>query len=322
MVVDGPGSIERRTRWRWPLALAFVILVAWLGTTGSPARPWSVDGFAQGYVDAGLKRALVTFAAARGLNAVLSIVQSADVSFQPLGVGVEVGVGQLLRPINDLVGQFAELMMMASVVFAAMEVLIRIGGHWLVTLAFSVLGAVLAHRHWHARPAGDALVRAFVIVGVLRFAVPVVAIANEGIYRTFMADEYAASQGAILATSERIGKEASPASAPPGAAKDDKPLFGGIFRGLAPKPPAEAPAPPKEAGIAERFKDWTAPGGDLTGRLGRLVQTAEQMAEHVIRLMVVFLLQTLVIPLLLGWGLLRLLGFAVRAWPRGARRRA
>ena len=304
-----------RTRWRWPLALALAILLAWLGTTGSPARPYSLDGFAQAYVDGGFKRALVTFAAARGLNALLSIVQSADVSFQPLGVGIEVGVGQLLRPINDLVGQFAELMMMASIVFAAMEVLLRIGGHWLVTLAFSGAGAVLAYRHWQGHPTSEALVRAFVIVGVLRFAVPVVAIANEAIYRTFMADEYAASQNAIQVSSERIGSEAGGSSAQQGAAKDEKPLLGGLFKWFSPKPGAEAPAPPRDAGIADRLKDWSAPGGDLTARLGRLVQTAEQMTEHVIRLMVVFLLQTLVIPLLLGLGLLRLTGFASRAWP-------
>jgi hypothetical protein len=42
------------------------------------------------------------------------------------------------------------------------------------------------------------------------------------------------------------------------------------------------------------------------------------MTEHVVKLMVVFLLQTLVVPLGLGWALLRGVGMLLRARPRSA----
>jgi len=39
------------------------------------------------------------------------------------------------------------------------------------------------------------------------------------------------------------------------------------------------------------------------------------MTEHVVKLMVVFLLQTLVVPLALGWALLRGVGILLQARP-------
>ena len=39
-------------------------------------------------VDAGLKRALATYAAARALNAVISVAQGTEVALEPGGVGV------------------------------------------------------------------------------------------------------------------------------------------------------------------------------------------------------------------------------------------
>jgi hypothetical protein len=45
--------------------------------------------------------------------------------------------------------------------------------------------------------------------------------------------------------------------------------------------------------------------GDVGTRLKNLVQAGENLTERIVRLMVVFVLQTLVIPLLLAWALLR-----------------
>ncbi|MCZ8284370.1 MAG: hypothetical protein O9353_02855, partial [Bacteroidia bacterium] len=52
---------------------------AWLAPLDAPAMQ---------QVDAGLKRALVSFATARLLNAVISVAQGTEASVQPFGVGV------------------------------------------------------------------------------------------------------------------------------------------------------------------------------------------------------------------------------------------
>ena len=77
-----------------PLLVAVGLAVVWL-------KP--LDALAERHVESGLQRAAITFAAARGLNALLSLAQSAAVSG---GVFVEASAnpGALLEPIDDLLG--------------------------------------------------------------------------------------------------------------------------------------------------------------------------------------------------------------------------
>jgi len=107
---------------------AIVILGSWLAPLDAPAIK---------QVDAGLKRALVSFAAARTLNALISVAQGTEISAQPLGVGVTLTPGQALDPLNDVVEQFSTLMLAASVAFGVQKILISIGSYWLISLALT-----------------------------------------------------------------------------------------------------------------------------------------------------------------------------------------
>ena len=70
-----------------PLLLALLVACSWL-------NPF--DSIAIEKVDAGLKRALISFGSARALNAVVSVIQETDVSIEPGGVGVKLAPGQVL----------------------------------------------------------------------------------------------------------------------------------------------------------------------------------------------------------------------------------
>src|SRR5438046_2560244 len=94
------------------VGLAVVLVCTWWAPMDSPA-------LAQ--VDAGLKRALVSFATARTINGAISVIQAAQVDIQPGGVGITLSPGQMLSPVNDLVKHFADLMLMASVAFAVQK---------------------------------------------------------------------------------------------------------------------------------------------------------------------------------------------------------
>jgi hypothetical protein len=63
------------------------------------------------------------------------------------------------------------------------------------------------------------------------------------------------------------------------------------------------PVAPENQGVLDKMKGWLAENADVKARFESLKQAAEQATEHIIRLIVIFLLQTLVIPLLLLWGL-------------------
>lgn len=256
--------------------LALLLLLAWFGTTGSPFREHSLDATAQRYVDDGLKRALVTFGTARTLNAVLSVAQGTEVAVEPGGVGVKLSPGQVLHPINQLVGQFAELMLAASVAFGAMEILIRVGSHWTVTVALTIVAVAWAAYRWRGEVAPGWIAKLLMIFIVLRFTLPIVSIGSEYAYRLFMADDYTQAQQGIQATSERIDMEAV-------AQADQK----------------------ADLGFFDRLKDWVQRKTDVGTGVKRLVVAAQSVVEHVVKLICVFLLQTLVIPIILGWALLR-----------------
>jgi len=257
------------------LSLSALVLGAWLAPLDAPA---------QAQVDAGLKRALVSFATARALNGVISVAQGTEVSLQPLGIGVTLAPGQLLDPANDLVEQFSNLMLMASVAFGVQKILIGIGSYWLISLALSLaaLGwAVFTLRH---QPAPSWLSGTLVVAVMLRFAIPVVTLGSDLLWQKFLAADYATSQQIIDNATGTVAK-------------------------LNPPEPEAANQP----GWLDAMKGWVSKNGDIKARFERLKQAAEQATEHIIKLIVIFLLQTLVIPLLLLWGLTALARLVVQA---------
>ena len=247
------------------LFTATVILCSWLGPLDSPAIR---------EVDAGLKRALVSFAAARTLNALISVAQGTEVSAQPFGVGVTLAPGQFLDPANDLVEQFANLMLTASVAFGVQKVLITMGGYWLISLVLTAAALGWTWLYFRQQQAPAWLSRTLVILLMLRFAIPVVVIGTDFLSQKFLAADYASSQRVIDAASGQVAKLNPPA------------------------PPAA-----ENQGMMETIKGWLAQTGDLKTRFENLKQAVEQATEHIIRIIVIFLLQTLVIPLLLLWAL-------------------
>lgn len=248
-------------------ALLMLVLVAcaWLAPLDLPATQ---------SVDAGLKRALISFATARALNGVISVAQGTELSVQPVGVGATFAPGQLLDPVNDLVERFSDLMLGATVMFGSQKLLIAIGSYWPVSLAMTLVALAWAWRWLRRESVAPWLSRLLAMLLMLRFAVPVVAIGTDLVWQKFLAEDYRVSQQAIdVATSD--------------AAKSD------------PVPQAA----PTNQGLVDKLRGWFSHNTDFKARFDDLKQAVENATEHLIRLMVVFVLQTLVIPALLLWAM-------------------
>lgn len=146
------------------LSLATMVLCSWL-------KP--LDSTAIQQVDAGMRRALISFAAARTLNAVISVAQGTEVSLQPVGFGLNLTPGQILDPVNDLVEQFSNLMLAASVAFDVQKVLIVISGYWMISLVLTTVALGWTWHYFRQQPSAW-LSRMLVILLMLRFAVPTI----------------------------------------------------------------------------------------------------------------------------------------------------
>lgn len=255
--------MSRWSRAASVLLASLLMALAWL-------QP--MDDAAKLQAEAGLKRALATFAAARALNAVISVAQGTEVAVEPAGVGVTFTPGQVLDPVNDLVEQFSSLMLVASVSFGVQRTLLAVGGHWAVSAVLTGLLLAWVVLRWRGNRRLD---RWLLLVVLLRFAMPAVTLGSEAAFQWFLADRYQASQAALSLGTEQVDA-------------------------LTLTPPIETPA----AGWRERAERWWTQAGsalDVGARMDALKQAASAMTEHIIELIVVFLLQTLILPLGLLW---------------------
>ena len=243
--------------------VAAITAFAWLALIDTPAME---------KVDAGLKRALISFATARALNAVISVAQGIEASIQPLGFGVTLTPGQVLRPIHELVEQFSNLMLAASVVFGVQKVLISIGSYWPLSLALTVAALSWATCCFCQQHPPALVSRLLVIFLMLRFAIPVITLGTDALWHKYLAADYALSQDTISSTSKQVDK---------------------VSLSIAEVSESE--------GLLEKMKGWLSKNADVKAHFLNLKAAAEQAAEHIVKLIVIFVLQTLVIPLLLLW---------------------
>lgn len=244
--------------------IAVMVAASWLGPLDRPATE---------QIDAGLKRALVSFATARVLNGAISVAQGTEISAQPLGVGVNFAPGQILDPVNDLVEQFSNLMLAASIAFGVQKLLVGIGAYWVISLALSVLAVGWLGAYLVSGKAPGWLQRALLVLVLVRFAVPVVTLGTDAVFQRFLAPDYASSQQMIESASGQASRLSSdiPSAATPG--------------------------------LVDQVKGWWAQGSDAMASFTEFKRAAEVATEHVIRLGAIFVLQTLVLPLLLLWAL-------------------
>ena len=259
------------------------------------AAAWwpELDTRAEAQVEAGLKRALLAFAMARGLNGVISVAQGTSVAIQPAGVGVVLAPGELLDPVNDLIEQFSTVMLFASASLGLQRLLIGMSGWQPLTIALSILAMlwlVISLAKLHRRDDGHVHTQADVsrmrmstlVQGVLlvmlalRFAVPVSALLSETAYNTFLRAEYEQSQQALE------------------SAKDDIASAGDAVR----------PPEPEAEGVldrAQRFFDEAGKTFDVEARLKALQESAAAITRNVIDLIAIFVVQTVILPLLFLW---------------------
>ena len=228
------------------------------------------------------QRAFVTFALARTINGVISVVQGTEIALQPAGVGVTLTPGEILDPVNDLVERFSWIMMGATISLGVQNVLLDVSAWWVIQALVSALAAWMLIRIWYpgqgSRARGIILKRVFLSLLFIRFAVPVMLIANDLLYQQFLEQRYQQSTEVISEAGrelEQIREEASAEN----TEDTDASMLDSITRA------------------------WssTVDSIDLSARLKRMQSHAADVIENLIQLSVVFILQTGLLPVAFLW---------------------
>jgi len=307
-----PGSSESFIVLR-RIGLVILVLIA-------VACSWmpGLSDRANEQIDSGFKRALVGFAVARSLNAVISVIQETELTVQPLGFGIKFAPGQALDPVNDLVETFADVMLTAAVAFGVQKALLSIVSTQAISLLVT-LTAIAWLGLYLTKGAPFILSRLLAILLAVRFAFPLIAFSVEGIHSAFLKPSYAESISKVetaISSVSALQTDLVPAKAPPSITGD--------ANSKEPESKLEAWKKKAEEQIdsmkvkAKGVFSWPSEQIDLIkGRVNDIRQKLENTTEYIARIMAVFVVETVIIPIGLLWLLWRFAGSSMWTRPSG-----
>ena len=266
-----PAFIRSRVGASLALLLLALVAAAGLADRAVGLLPRTPAGAGEAALEENLARAAALFATARGLNAAISVAQSAEVS---AGVGVQgtVSPGQALDPVNDLVERFSSVMLTATVALSGTLLLVQAGDLWgLSVLLPAGLGLVLLSL-WLPGAAGAGARRAGLVLLVAAL------LAKAGL------------PAAVLLTEAMAQRLIDPGIAAAGATLEAVEVPGLVSAG-------------EDPGWLERLRAMN----DVTGQVTRAVQAAGDLADDIVQLTVAYTLKIVVLPLGTLWLLGRVL---------------
>jgi hypothetical protein len=260
---------------RWLISLVLLL------TAAISVTPFMDNRAAADYEQL-FQRAFITFALARTINGVISVVQGTEIALQPAGVGVTLTPGEILDPVNDLVERFSWIMMGATISLGVQNVLLDISAWWLIQALVAAMAAWLLIRLWYPGQSSQLnrilFRRVFPLLLFIRFAVPVMLIANDFLYQQFLEQRYQQSTEVITEAGRELEQIRAEGSTEEATDYDDSML-----------------------GSLARAWSSTVDSVDLSGRLQRMQAQAAAVIEHLIQLSVVFILQTALLPVAFLW---------------------
>lgn len=263
--------------------VAIIVLIL-----GAVMLTWlpSIDQAATQQIDEGLHRAMLSFGLAKGFNLLISLFQSSQISI----AFATLTIGEVLDPLNDLVEQFSNLMLLATVAFGIQKVLIGIGGHIAIKSVVTMIALSACALLLVKRKMPTWLTNALILVLMVRLAIPVASIASGQIYTAFLEPQYTAS-------AVSLGKSAGKLES----------LKSNLQKGSL-SAPATEPETSENNGIFgfKRVLSSLNPSEKMQ-QLSQLVTSiGEQMTTDIINQIVVFLLQTMIFPIGLIWVLYKI----------------
>lgn len=242
----------------------------------------TLDKKAEAPISNAFERALITYGVVRGINAVVSVIQGTEIAIEPAGVGVILTPGEMFDPVNDLIERFSLIVLIASTSLGAQKILVGIGATLLVQIAVAIALSIQLASLWRptllASKWGTIVLRISLLLILLRFLIPTTVLLNDVVYQHYLDQQYTESYTQLEQTRTEVkalqDSEASPLP---------EQTEGGILDQIG------------------RLYDRTAQRINVDARLAEYELRLANASEQIIDLIVVFVLQTLIFPMLLLW---------------------
>ena len=173
------------------IGVIIIILSAWSGL---------FDVYAEEYINQSILDAGIIYAAARGINAIVSVIQSADINL----LIASVSPGEMLDPINDLVERFSQVMTLSIASLALQKILLLVAKHNLFNVLLTVSGLLfLTCRLLHSRYTNLAL-KGLIILVFVRISLALVVLANGAVDIMFIRDQSEQHYQSLVSLEEEL----------------------------------------------------------------------------------------------------------------------
>jgi len=245
-----------------------------------------IDNTAQAYYDKTFKHALYTYGIVRGMNAVISVIQESEIALTPAGMGINLAVGEILDPLNDLIERFSWICLAAATSLGIQKMLLTITAWLGFSVLLSAAMLVMAVSLWISKFREIALghlgLKLIVVALLLRYGLPFSAWATSRIDVLFF---------------EETRQEASTllAEANSSIQNDNNDLTSH-----------------EKNSFLHKFKDFFKNidrAVQLEARVRKLKSAVSGYTKHIVDLIIIFILQTLLLPVAMLYLLLRLMGW-------------
>jgi hypothetical protein len=254
------------------------------------------DSTATGYVNDSLKRATSAFALARTFNAIISVARESELQLEPGGIGVSVAVGAVLDPANDLVERFSWVMLVSMTSLGVQKFLIEVAPFLSVQIILRIALISILAGLWLSKILPYNFTRMgkillFVAI-LLRFSVPAMAYVNNQVYVAFLEQKQNQAVEAMGQTVESLETRQQsvliqgPISTPQTSEEDQ-----GWWK--------------RTEQAVSSLKDQGREMLDVKTKLESLKKATSELIDHIVDLIVIFVISTIFLPILFLWGILK-----------------
>jgi len=243
---------------------------------------FTVDESAMKLQEEAMNRAMIAFGLAKGLNAVISLLQGTELSFTPVGIGLSFSVGEVLDPFNDMVERFSWVMLGASVSLGVQKLLLVLSSKLFlqVALGLSVIVSfsLLWIRKLHTPKLFIFSLKLFALLLLLRFSAILFIYSSELLYTSTLQSQYNNATLVIEKTKIKL-EELENKNRVVVATQKESSFFSGVSS--------------KYTQVIDNL--------NISKQLASLENTIEEASQNMITLITIFITQSLLMPLLFLW---------------------
>jgi len=159
------------------LAILCLIIFSWAGT---------LDRYSDEYTSDAIVKAGSVYAVTRGINAVVSMLQSTTIDVG-IGVGGAITVGEILDPVNDLIERFSQVMTVVLSSLVLQKILLVIAANKIFSILLTLLGLCSVPMILKKKTGSFSIIlKLFILLVVVRFSLSFAVLSNSVVDHMFL----------------------------------------------------------------------------------------------------------------------------------------